>query len=101
MVQNALDASNENRPVRVSASQCGQHVRISIADEGPGMTDEERQRAFDPFWQSSSRHTNGSSGLGLAIVDQLARASNGTVALDRGPTGGIDATMRFARARSN
>jgi signal transduction histidine kinase len=44
-------------------------------------SDEQRQRAFDPFWQNPEVHANGGVGLGLAIVDQLVRTSSGTVVM--------------------
>jgi signal transduction histidine kinase len=71
-------------------------VEVHVIDDGPGMTDEQRRQAFSPFWQASGR--NGGAGLGLAIVDQLARATNGRVSLERSPVGGIDATVALPRA---
>ena len=49
-----------------------------MSDEGPGMTAEERARAFDRFWQSGAARRdgrpNGHFGLGLAIVRELVVA---------------------------
>jgi signal transduction histidine kinase len=95
LIDNALDATAPNHAVRLIARTVGSIVEIHVVDEGRGMTDEERQRAFDPFWQNPEVHANGSVGLGLAIVDQLLRASSGTVELQTSPGGGIDATVRF------
>jgi signal transduction histidine kinase len=93
LIDNAIDATPPGRTVELQVRAVGPKVEIHVTDEGRGMTDEERQRAFDPFWQSPHGHSSGSTGLGLAIVDQLARASNATVVLVPSATGGIDATI--------
>jgi signal transduction histidine kinase len=62
------------------------------------MTAEQRREAFAPFWQGPGRPAQGSSGLGLAIADQLVRTSHGTIALEHSKSGGIDATVRFPPA---
>jgi signal transduction histidine kinase len=99
LIANALDATPAGRAVTLGVVQSGRAVEIHVADEGPGMTEEERTRAFDPFWQSPHGRSNGSAGLGLAIVDQLVRASGGTIALQRSNSGGIDAVVRLERAQ--
>jgi len=98
LIDNAIDATPPSRSVRLCMATTPKTVEVHVVDEGPGMPDEERQRAFAPFWQGSHRPSNGSSGLGLAIVDQLARASHGTVVLGRATGGGLDAIVRLPRA---
>jgi signal transduction histidine kinase len=95
LIDNALDATAAGGAVALSGHRNGSKLEIHVTDAGPGMTDEERERAFDPFWQSPNSHTNGNTGLGLAIVDQLVRSSGGTIALEPNPGGGIDATVSF------
>jgi signal transduction histidine kinase len=56
------------------------------------MTAAERTRAFDRFWQGPAR-PNGSSGLGLAIVQQLAHLDGAEVVLNRADGGGLDAAV--------
>jgi signal transduction histidine kinase len=98
LIDNALDATPRGRAVELRAVAGESTIEVHVADEGRGMTDDERQRAFDPFWQHPDGHTKGSAGLGLAIVDQLARASGGTVVLRPSPSGGTDATVRIPRS---
>ena len=95
LIDNALDATPAGRSVTLWATTSGTGVEIHVTDEGAGMTDDERQRAFDPFWQSNDRHPNGNTGLGLAIVDQLVRTSSGVVTLERAPVSGVDAVICF------
>jgi signal transduction histidine kinase len=95
LIDNALDATPAGRSVTLWTRATETGVEIHVTDEGTGMTDDERQRAFDPFWQSNKHHPNGNTGLGLAIVDQLVRTSSGLVTLERAPVNGIDAIIRF------
>jgi signal transduction histidine kinase len=61
-------------PVVVSARQTDRHLRISVADEGPGVPESFRARLFDQFTRAS---TTGGSGLGLAIARSYALAHGG------------------------
>ena len=76
----------------------GPMVEIHVIDEGPGMTDEARELAFERFWRNDSRPGElGGSGLGLAIVRRLARLDGGTSELRRSPAGGVDAVVTLPR----
>ena len=95
LIDNALDVSPPDSTVTLRSERVGGFVEIHVIDEGPGMTEQERRDAFAPFWQSATGGRAGSSGLGLAIAQQLARASQGSLRLDPSPRGGIDAVVRF------
>ncbi|MEU1180535.1 HAMP domain-containing sensor histidine kinase [Streptomyces sp. NPDC005820] len=69
-------------------------VELHVMDEGPGMTEEQRRRAFDRFWRAPDA-PKGGTGLGLALVQRLAQASGGEVVLRRAPLGGLDAVVRL------
>lgn len=75
-------------------------VRIRVADDGPGIPAEIRDRVFDRFVRGDSSRTRdgrGSSGLGMSIVKSLARAMGGSVRLvdaDKGTV--IDVTLPAA-----
>jgi signal transduction histidine kinase len=94
-VANALEVAPEGSTVTVLARATRDHVEVRVRDEGPGLTTEDRARAFDRFWRVRS---GGGSGLGLAIVRKLADADAATVVLDEAPGGGIDAVVRLRRA---
>ena len=95
LIDNALDVSPPDNTVMLRSARVGPYIEIHVIDEGPGMTEEERRDAFAPFWQSATGRRTGGSGLGLAIAQQLARASQGSLRLDRSARGGIDAVVRF------
>ncbi|MFD3312896.1 sensor histidine kinase [Streptomyces sp. NPDC058694] len=72
-------------------------VELHVTDEGPGMTEEQRRRAFDRFWRAPDA-PKGGTGLGLALVQRLAHASGGDVLLRAGASGGLDAVVRLPPA---
>ncbi|MFJ1967552.1 sensor histidine kinase [Streptomyces sp. NPDC087903] len=74
-------------------------VELHVADEGPGMTEEQRHRAFDRFWRAPDA-PKGGTGLGLALVQRLAHASGGEVILRPAASGGLDAVVRLPPAPS-
>lgn len=91
-LDNALSASGAGTRVIVRVVP-GAAPEVHVLDEGSGLTEDQRARAFDRFWQASP--ADGGSGLGLAIVAQLAQASGGSVRLDARPDGGLDAVATF------
>jgi signal transduction histidine kinase len=86
LLANALAASPDHSAVRVG----GDAAALRVRDEGPGMTEEERARAFDRFWSKA-----GGSGLGLAIVKRLVEVDGGTVELRSGSGGGLDVLLHL------
>ncbi len=77
-----------------------EQLRITIADEGPGIPEAELERVFEPFYRlegSRSRDTGG-VGLGLGIARNIARAHGGDVMLRNRPEGkGLEAVLTLPR----
>lgn len=97
LVDNALEVSPAGSALTLSVVPDGSTAVLHVIDEGPGMADGDRERAFERFWRAEDAPVGG-SGLGLAIVRQLAAAGDGTVELRAAPSGGIDAVVRFRAA---
>lgn len=97
LVSNALEVAPDGTSVAIRAgARADGTTEVHVIDEGPGMTPEDRARAFERFWRPAQEHDrNGEGfGLGLAIVDQLARRSGGHARLDPGPDArGLDAVV--------
>jgi signal transduction histidine kinase len=93
-IDNALSVSPAGTTISVAVVAGIDTVTISVLDRGPGMTDEQRERAFDRFWRAPTAAAGG-SGLGLAIVQQLALACGGSVSIDARPGGGAIAKVRL------
>ena len=96
LLANALEASPAGGTVTLSARFASPWVELHLRDEGPGLTPEQRERAFDRFWRAGSG--GGGSGLGLAIVKRLVVADDGKVELREAAGGGVDAVVRRAPA---
>jgi len=90
LLSNALDVAPTGSALHIDARRDGDDARLEVRDSGPGMTPEQRARAFDRFWRAgAARRDGGGFGLGLAIVRELVNADGGTVALDDADEGGL------------
>jgi signal transduction histidine kinase len=96
LLANAIEASPVGGMVTVSARAQASWVELHLCDEGPGLTAEQRERAFDRFWRAGSGPDG--SGLGLAIVKRLVAADEGEVELAEAAGGGVDAVVRLRPA---
>lgn len=86
-LDNAIDIAPAGTTVTVELDDGPLGHRLSVTDEGPGLSDDDKERALRRFWRGDTRRAG--TGLGLAIADGLARASGGSIALQDGPTGGL------------
>ncbi|MDQ0960183.1 two-component system OmpR family sensor kinase [Streptomyces sp. B4I13] len=100
VLSNALEVSPDGGMITVRLESGAGEVVLSVADEGPGMSDAEKSRAFDRFWRGQGLTGRSGSGLGLAVVRQLVTDDGGTVSLEDAPGGGLRVcfTLRAARA---
>jgi len=86
LVENAIAHCPEGEEVTVRVEETG---TVSVIDCGPGVPLELREKVFERFWRSGERRSSGGgAGLGLSIVDEIARAHAGRVAVTDGPQGG-------------
>jgi len=96
LLANALDASPAGGDVAVSVGTIGALVELRVRDSGPGLSAEQRARAFDRFWRAGTG--GGGSGLGLAIARRLVEADGGTIELCEATGGGMEAVVRLPAA---
>ena len=68
---------------------------LSVADQGPGITDKDLPHVFDRFYRSTESRAMPGSGLGLSIVRQVAERHGGTTKAASGPEGGALFTFRI------
>jgi two-component system, OmpR family, sensor histidine kinase BaeS len=99
LLSNALKFAPEGGNVDVSVGPLrSDEAALVVADDGPGMSPAERDRAFDRFWRGSAATGVAGRGIGLAVVREIVLAHGGTVTADEGPRGGARLTVRLPRA---
>jgi len=91
LVENAVAHTAPGSEVTVSTYANGS---ISIADRGPGIPRDQRERVFQRFWRGKGKGSAG-AGLGLAIVAEIMKAHQGSVSVDDNPRGGTVFTLHF------
>ncbi|OAH16446.1 sensor histidine kinase [Streptomyces jeddahensis] len=96
VLSNALEVSPDGGTITVRVEPAGaahpDEVVVEILDQGPGMSDAEKSRAFDRFWRGQGLTGRSGSGLGLAIAKQLVTDDGGSVTLrDANPGAGASA----------
>lgn len=76
--------------VEVTARIDGEHVVISVNDDGRGIPEEARERVLQPFvrLEASRTRSGGGAGLGLAIVRRIVERHGGTLTIEQSPFGG-------------
>ncbi|SHO50476.1 two-component system sensor histidine kinase NtrB [Desulfopila aestuarii] len=90
LIQNALAFCPPGRELieidadEIKLSDSGDTIRITVVDNGPGVTEENRDKIFEPFFTSRADGT----GLGLAIVRQIITEHDGEITVDSGLLGG-------------
>ncbi len=96
LLDNAVKFSPEGGTVEVRLRPLGDGTAVvEVADEGPGIADEDIPHVFDRFYRSVSARGLPGSGLGLAIVKQAALRHGGTVYAGRSARGGALLTIRL------
>jgi len=98
VLSNALEVSPDGSTITVEVEPRGDEVVLSLLDQGPGMSDADKSRAFDRFWRGQGLTGRSGSGLGLAVVKQLVTDDGGTVALRDAPGGGLCVEIRLRAA---
>jgi signal transduction histidine kinase len=93
LLDNAVRHSPSGGVVRIEARVSGGTLRLSVSDQGPGFPADVLDRAFEPFARGREADGERGAGLGLAIVQAVARAHGGTAVADNRPGGGAKVTM--------
>jgi heavy metal sensor kinase len=93
LVDNAL--RHGSGAVRLTADRHDGLVDLTVSDQGDGFPDDFLLRAFERFSRADEARTAGAAGLGLAIVDAVARSHGGEATAANGDTGGAVVTLRL------
>ena len=93
ILRNAFDTGGANQPVKVTTCTNGNYWRLTVEDNGPGVTQENLSRIFEPFFTTKAKGT----GLGLAMVREIVEAHHGEIFARNRPEGGACFEIRLPR----
>jgi signal transduction histidine kinase len=98
LFENALELSPPDAPVEVDVEGDEAVVSVRVADRGPGVSREVRQRLFAPLWQGddSTTRAHPGMGLGLFLAGRIMQAHGGGLEVDDRVGGGAVFTLHFA-----
>jgi signal transduction histidine kinase len=100
LISNASKYAPEGTHVTVSAKSVDGYVRITVADEGPGIPLDEQNRLFQRFFRSRTvREQAGGLGLGLSICRAIVHAQGGDISIDSTPGRGTSVHFTLPKAR--
>lgn len=99
LIENALRASGKNGEVLVRVEPCGPDgaVAVTVSDRGPGVSDSDLERIFEPYFSTSS----GGTGLGLPIARRIVQEHGGSIAAATRPGGGLAVRIVLPGGQSN
>jgi heavy metal sensor kinase len=87
LLENAVRHAPAGSPIEVEAAARAGMARITVADHGPGIAVDERDRVFERFHRSAGASGSG-AGLGLAIARSIVEAHGGSIGVTETPGGG-------------
>jgi len=91
VIKNSIQSMPGEGLVRIVCQHAGREARIVISDNGPGMTEEVRARATEPFFTTSCYRV----GIGLTVAQRLVEACGGKLAIESTPGAGTTVTLTF------
>jgi signal transduction histidine kinase len=97
LVENGLRHAGSDAQITVKVAKAGRGAVLSVADDGPGVPEAERERLFDRFYRLERSRSTPGSGLGLALVAAVAKLHGAEVTLaSRDP--GLEVRVSFPEA---
>jgi two-component system phosphate regulon sensor histidine kinase PhoR len=100
LLENATNYAPESSRIIMGAERLGARVHLTVADEGPGIPEEDLPRIFERFYRVDKSRTRatrdpGGTGLGLAIVKHLIELHGGRASVANRPEGGAVFTIEL------
>lgn len=93
ILSNAIKFSPDGGLVTISAKAEKNRVKISFADNGPGLSEESKKRIFDKFYQGDTSHKEEGNGLGLSLVKKIVSLEDGEIFAENVENGGCKFTV--------
>ena len=98
LVDNAVKWSPPGEAIEISVAAVGQEAHVRVRDRGPGIPAAQRETVFERFYRAPEARGQPGSGLGLSIVDYVARSHNGSVSVidTDGPGASVEIRLPLA-----
>ncbi len=92
---NALQHSPNGSTVRIAVTADEESARLTVRDQGEGISDEDRDHVFEPFYRGdpSRSRKSGGTGLGLSICKAICERAGGSIEIANHPAGGALVTV--------
>lgn len=97
LLENAVRFSPPGGEVMISVAPWRGSVQLRVADQGPGIPADERERVFEAFYRGDADERSG-SGLGLAIARAIVLAHGGRIRIEGAPSGGAAVVLELPLA---
>lgn len=97
LLSNSLKYASTGKRVALSCARNGKHVKLTVADDGPGIAEDEQEHIFERFYRADrvdNRKISG-AGLGLALVEHIAVGHNGRITVKSSPGKGATFTIHL------
>lgn len=99
LLQNAEKYSPPDQPIEIFAAMDGPFVRVTVADRGPGIDEEERPLVFEAFYRShTSKARVPGAGLGLSVCKRIVEAQGGRIWVAPREGGGLEVSFTIPEA---
>ena len=95
LLDNAMHYGPAQGDIRITTGRDGERSFVQIEDSGPGVSAEERDRIFEMFFRGAESRNVDGCGIGLAIVQTVARLHQANIRLDSSSLGGLNIRVSF------
>lgn len=93
LIDNAIKFTPVRGSILVSLKTSEQNLLVSVRDSGSGVSDADKQRIFEKFYQADTSHKDEGNGLGLALVSRIVTIHHGHIEVENCPEGGCKFTV--------
>ncbi|WP_100405818.1 sensor histidine kinase [Bacillus solitudinis] len=95
LVKNAVEAIKENGSIDIRVTKESKNIIITIVDSGPGLSHEQLEQIFYPFYTTKDEGT----GLGLPICKTIVETLNGTMDIQNHPSKGVQVKLKLPQSQ--
>ncbi len=99
LIGNAVKFSPQGGLVRISLVKKEGRIIVTVADNGPGISEEEKKHIFDKFYQADSSHKQEGHGLGLPLAKRIVMIAGGKIEVDNAQRGGCIFTVTLEEGK--